>query len=197
MSDTTIKLPQPDTTGSVPLETAIAKRRSVRRYTTQELTIEQIGQLLWAAQGITGGKDVQRAAPSAGGLHPLLFYVARSDGLWAYDHQEHALVRHTEGDVRVPLAEASWGQKFIAEAPCVIVVSAIMERTTRKYKERGEVRYVPMDAGHAAQNILLQAVALDLASVPVGAFVDKAVTGALSLPEPQVPLYILPVGHPR
>lgn len=195
VSESRITLPTPRTDGQVSLEASIAQRRSVRRYAPEHLNLEQIGQLLWAAQGITGSDDSQRAAPSAGGCHPLIFYVCRTDGTWRYHPEGHYLTRHLEQDVRDGLAEAA--QRFIAEAPCVFVISAIFERTTRRYKERGQLRYVPMDVGHAAQNLLLQAVALGLASVPVGAFDDAAVKKVLALPEREVPLYILPVGYPR
>jgi SagB-type dehydrogenase family enzyme len=197
MSESRITLPQPRTSGPVSLEAAVAQRRSVRRYTPEHLKLEEIGQLLWAAQGITGGKDTLRAAPSAGGHHPLVFYVCRADGVWRYHPIGHALTRHLEQDVREELVQAAWRQEFIAEAPCVFVISAIMERTTRRYRERGEIRYVPMDTGHAAQNLLLQAVALGLASVSVGAFDDGLVGQAMDLPGQEVPMYILPVGHPR
>jgi SagB-type dehydrogenase family enzyme len=179
------------------LESAIAERRSVRRYRPEDLKLEQIGQLLWAAQGITGGRGIERAAPSAGGRHPLVVYVCRADGAWRYHPQSHTLTRHLGQDVREELAEAAWRQKFIAEAPCVFIVSAIIERTTQRYGERGETRYVPMDAGHAAQNLLLQAVALGLGGVPIGAFDDGSVSKALALPEQEVPMYVIPVGHPR
>ena len=192
-----IALPPPRTGGPVSLETAIAQRRSVRRYAPRDLNLEQIGQLLWAAQGITGGRDVLRAAPSAGACHPLEFYVCRADGVWHYEPQHHRLVRHLEQDVRAELAEAAWRQRFIAEAPCAFVISAIFERTTRRYGERGRLRYVPMDVGHAAENLLLQAVAMGLASVPVGAFDDTAVKRVLALPRNEEPLYILPVGYPK
>lgn len=197
MSESRITLPQPRTSGPVSLEAAIAQRRSTRRYSPEVLKLEEIGQLLWAAQGITGGRDVLRAAPSAGGCHPLIFYVCRADGTWRYHPEGHYLARHQQQDVREELANAAWGQKFIAGAPCVFVISAIFERTTRRYEDRGAMRYVPMDTGHAAENLLLQAIALRLAGVPIGAFVDDAVHKVLALPEQEVPLYILPVGHPR
>jgi SagB-type dehydrogenase family enzyme len=97
--------------------------------------------------------------------------------------------------VREELVAAAWRQEFIAEAPCVFAINAVAERTTQRYGERGETRYVPMDVGHAAQNLLLQAVALGLAGVPVGAFEDAAVGKVLGTSE-EVPMYILPVGHP-
>jgi SagB-type dehydrogenase family enzyme len=197
MSESRIALPAPHTEGRVSLETTIAGRRSVRRFAPDALSLEQIGQLLWAAQGITGGHTTRRAAPSAGACHPLIVYACYAEGVWRYDPEDHALVRHLAQDMREPLAQAALNQRFIAEAPCTFAISAIFERTTQRYGERGRSRYVPMDAGHAAQNMALQAVALGLASVPVGAFDDAAVKEALELPRQEEPLYMLTVGHPR
>ncbi len=192
-----ITLPQPDTRGMMPLETAIARRRSVRCYTAEELTIEQVGQLLWAAQGITGDKDSLRAAPSAGARHPLVFYACRADGVWRYHPEGHYLARHLAQDVRYNLAAAASRQGHVAEAPCVFAVGAVRERIYLSCgEERGRTRALPTDCGHAAQNLLLQAVALGLGSVPVIAFDDTAIKGVLALPDGEEPMYLLPVGHP-
>jgi SagB-type dehydrogenase family enzyme len=196
MTESQRTLPKPRTDGPVSVEAAIARRRSVRRYGPESLTLEEIGQLLWSAQGITGDHVNRRAAPSAGGRHPLVFYVCRSDGIWRYHPQGHSLTPHLERDVRDDLGEAAWRQRFIGEAPCVFAVSAVFERSTERYQERGRVRYVPMDLGHAAQNLTLQAIALGLVSVSVGAFDDDAVKRVLALPDQEEPLYLIPVGHP-
>lgn len=192
-----IVLPAPRLDGPMSLEAAIAVRRSVRAYRPDALSLEEIGQLLWAAQGITGDRPFQRAAPSAGGRCPLEFYVCRADGVWHYRPEGHRLALHLEEDVRPALVDAAWGQKFLAQAPVVFAVSGVFARTTSRYGDRGRVRYVPMDVGHAAQNLLLQAVALGLGSVPVGAFDDAAVARVLRLPRDQEPLYLLPVGWPQ
>lgn len=196
MSDELV-LPSPRLEGPVSLEAAIAARRSVRSYAPTELTLEEIGQLLWAAQGITGRQSNLRAAPSAGARCPLEVYLCRSDGVWHYLPLGHRLVRHLDRDVRGALVEAARGQGFLAQAPVVFAFSAVFERTTSRYAERGRLRYVPMDAGHAGQNLCLQAVALGLATVPVGAFDDSAVARVLALPADQEPLYLFPVGYAR
>jgi SagB-type dehydrogenase family enzyme len=189
-------LPEPRTDGPVSVEAAIAQRRSVRHFAPPDLTLEQIGQLLWSAQGITGKGGSQRAAPSAGARHPLVFYVCRSDGVWRYHPRGHYLTQHLEHDVREALAEAAWRQDFIGEAPCVFAISAMFERTTERYQERGRVRYVPMDVGHAAENLLLQAVALELGSTAISAFDDDAISQVLALPEEEEPMYLIVAGNP-
>lgn len=190
-----IPLPPPRLQGPMSLEETLAARRSVRSFTDEPLTLEKIGQLLWAAQGITrewGG----RTAPSAGALYPLEVYVATPDGLYHYVPQGHRLEVKSRTDLREALWEAGLMQDAIRESPAVFVVTAVYERTAGKYGARAE-RYVHLEAGHAAQNLLLQAVALGLGGVPIGAFYDERVQAALSLPRDHAPLYLIPVGYPR
>ncbi|MGZ4148494.1 MAG: SagB/ThcOx family dehydrogenase [Actinomycetota bacterium] len=189
----TIVLPSPRSTGPMSLEEALRGRRSVRSFTAEGLTFADRSQLLWAAQGQTaswGG----RTAPSAGGLYPLELYLATADGLWRYVADGHKVQVRTPEDVRAGLAEASGGQASVATAPAVFVVTAVLARTAAKYGDRAE-RYVLLEAGHAAQNLLLQAGALGLGAVPVGAFDDGEVAAVLGLPSGEEPLYLIPVGH--
>ncbi len=192
-----IPLPKPALQGTMSVEEAIARRRSVREFADEGLGPETIGQLLWAAEGITGGGVEYRAHPSAGALHPLEVYLLVPAGLFHYRPQGHAMVPIYEGDRRAALAKAALGQSCVAEAPCIIVIAAVYARTMGKYGERGRARYVPMDTAHAAQNVLLQAVALGLGAVPVGAFDDDAVRRVLGLPAEAIPLYLIPVGKAR
>lgn len=188
-------LPKPRLEGPLSLEETLARRRSVRSYTEEQLTLQEISQLLWAAQGITavwGG----RTAPSAGALYPLEVYVATPRGLYHYVPQGHKVIIESQDDLRLKLWQAGLKQDWIREAPAVFVIAAVYERTAKKYGGRAE-RYVKLEAGHACQNILLQAVALDLGAVPIGAFYDDQVQAALSLPPDHEPLYLIPVGHPR
>jgi len=189
-----IALPAPRLDSDVSLEETLQQRRSVRTYTDKPLTLAEIGQFFWAAQGITN-KSGLRTAPSAGALYPLEVYVATDDGLYHYVPQGHkAQLRRVEG-WRAALCRAALSQSAVCQAPAVFVITAVYARTAGKYGERAE-RYVQLEAGHAAQNLLLQAVALDLAAVPVGAFYDEQVQTALGLPADHKPLYLLPVGHP-
>lgn len=191
-----ISLPPPNTDGAVSVEAAIQARRSVRGFTEEPLTIEQIGQLAWAAQGITEHSRGLRATPSAGATYPLDIYVVTAEGVYSYRPAEHALVPHRAGDLREPLARAALGQDCVRAAPLVIGVTAVYERTAGRYGDRAE-RYVHMEVGHLGQNVHLQAVAMGLGSVPVGAFDPAATAECLNLPPKQVPLYLIPVGHPR
>ncbi len=198
---TTLKLPEPRLKSEVSLEETLLHRSSVREYANVPLTIEDISQLLWAAQGITtewGG----RTAPSAGALYPLEVYLVVGNvenlapGVYKYKPERHELVKVKDGDVRRELTKAALGQTWIKEGAIDIVIAAVYERTTKKYGDRG-VRYVHMEAGHAAQNIYLQAVALNLSMVTVGAFYDDHVKDIMGMPEDEVPLYVIPVGRKK
>lgn len=197
-----IKLPAPSTSGKMPLEEAISKRRSVRKFGAQPLTLAQLSQLLWSAQGVTNAGG-HRAVPSAGATYPLELFIVVGEqtveslkaGIYHYEATTHSLSLHSESDSRLRLAEASLGQHFIAVCPLNIVVCAIFPRTSHRYDDRGD-RYVHMEAGHVGQNISLQALALGLATVMVGAFIDGKVSEALKLDEQIKPLYLIPVGKP-
>jgi SagB-type dehydrogenase family enzyme len=182
--------------GPKSLEEVIAARRSVRRFKSEALSAEQISQLCWAAQGITDQARGYRTCPSAGATYPLELYVVTAGGVDHYRPAGHALERHRDGDLRRALQEASLHQTFVGQAPATFVITAVVPRTERRYRERA-MRYVHMEVGHCGQNILLQAVALGLGAVPVGAFHDEDVAKALSLPPEHAPLYLIPVGVPE
>jgi SagB-type dehydrogenase family enzyme len=178
------------------LEQAFLRRRSIREFTAQPLTAAELSQLCWAAQGITDSSGL-RTAPSAGALYPLELYVATRAGLDHYEPNGHRLLRLSEADLRPALSRAAFGQAAVADAPAVFVIAAVAARTAAKYGAARAERYVQLEAGHAAQTLLLEAVAQGLGGVPVGAFDDAAVGGALQLPRGVAPLYLMPVGHPR
>lgn len=192
-----IQLPQVSKKGKISLEEAILNRRSQRSFRKQDLSLEQISQLLWAGQGITTKKGFYsfRAAPSAGALYPMEIYLLNQDGLYHYLPEGHLLEVLGNQDLRPALAGAALGQSAVAQAPVDIVICAVYSRVTSKYGQRG-IRYTHIEAGHVAQNIHLQAVALGLGSVPIGAFDDAEVKERLSLPTNHEPLYIIPVGYP-
>lgn len=200
-SDTAINLPKPKYKSDVSIEETLSKRRSVRDFSQGELSLAEVSQLLWAAQGITDSKN-RRTAPSAGALYPLKVYLVAGNvksltpAVYEYEPFRHQLVKIKEGDLRESLSKGALGQPWVKNAPINIVITAFYEITTRKYGERG-TRYVHIEVGHVAQNILLQAVALELGAVSVGAFNDMEVKKILNLKENEQPLYIIPVGKKR
>jgi len=197
MSETKkINLPEPKIMGKMSVEESIFRRRSERSYTNQELTLDQISQLLWSAQGITDKTWGFRSAPSAGALYPLTLYILKKDGVFKYIPDGHKLAQISEEDKRPSLVRASLGQSYIAEAPLVIVIAGNFRITETKYGQRS-YRYVNMEVGHVAENIHLQAVAMGLVSVPIAAFWDDVVAKTLELPDTQDPFYIIPVGYQK
>jgi len=189
-----IKLPERARKGELALEETLAGRRSIRSFASEPLTMQEISQLAWAAQGITLAKRGYRTAPSAGALYPIEVYVVTAEGLYHYEPESHKLRVLKRTDLRGELARAALDQGSVRTAPASFVISAVYDRTTRKYGERGR-RYVHIEVGHVGQNIQLQAVALGLGSVTIGAFRDERVKTVLALPPDHEPLYIIPVGH--
>ncbi len=187
-----LELPEPRTSSSVSLEESLELRRSVREFAEQPLALADLGQLLWAAQGQRDGGG--RTAPSAGGLFPLELYVAHAEGVYHYRPDGHEVALTSDRDVRTPLAEAGLDQRALHNAPVVVVIAGVEARMAEKYGDRAE-QYVLIEAGHAAQNLLLQAAVLGLGAVPTGAFDDSGVHRLLGLPGETEPLYLIPVGH--
>jgi SagB-type dehydrogenase family enzyme len=203
-----VELPAPRLDGTVSVEAALKNRRSIRSYSKEPLKIAEISQLLWAAYGITKTAEKLppflrggfRTAPSAGGRFPLDLYLAAFDvtglppGVYWYDSEKHRLVRTVEGNRRKELSEAAFNQSQFETASAAIVYSAVYERTTVKYGRRGRDRYVCMDLGHSAENVYLQAYALNAGTCAIGAFTDLWLKKAVGMTRAEEPLYIMPLG---
>lgn len=189
-------LPPPRTEGGTPLEQAILQRGSVREFDPEPLSLGELGQLLWAAQGQRDPDLGGRTVPSAGALYPLELYVAHEGGVYHYRSEDHEVALTSGRDIREPLARAALDQRAFHTAPAVVAVTGVNERMARKYGDRAE-RYVLIEAGHAAQNLLLQASVLGIGAVPNGAFDDAVVAELFELPESTAPLYLIPIGRPR
>jgi len=201
-----IKLPSPRLKGEISVEEALYKRRSIRNFKDKELTLEEISQLLWAAYGTTLVKyGIHfKTAPSAGALYPLEIYLSVNKGnnvlkpgLYKYSSEKHSLKEIISRNITKELSQAAYQESMILEAPITIIITAIYEKTERRYGSRGRERYVCLDAGHVGQNIYLQAVALNLATCAIGAFDDNKVIQTLNLPKNETPLYIFPIGYPK
>jgi SagB-type dehydrogenase family enzyme len=199
-SATQVSLPKPALKGSVSVEEALAKRRSIRSYSAAPLTIQQVSQLLWAAQGITapGGK---RTAPSAHGLYPLTLYLVAgaveglAPGIYRYTPEGHSLEDVAQGDLRAKLVKAAGMQGFIGDAPVMAIICVNYEAMGR-FGERGRA-FSDFEVGHAAQNLSLETVALGLGTVPIGSFDAAALGKALGLSPQLSAVYLFPVGHQK
>jgi len=193
MSDLHIALAPPRANGQVSLEATIACHQPVSPYVEEPLGAEQIGQILWAACSVANVRKRRKANGSTW----LILYACRDDGVWRYHPQEHCLTRHLSIDTRGALAEAARNRWFIAQAPCVLVISTVPGLGAReRYGERWWRRYLSIEAGRAVERMLLQAAALGLASAPVNEFENERVSHMLTLSRQEEPLYLLPVGRP-
>ncbi len=195
----TTVLPEPRYDSDWSVERALRDRRSVREFSNAALSLDQVAQLLWAAQGMTSTEGF-RTAPSAGALYPLEVYVVvgnvtgLSPGVYRYLASGHKLLPIAQTDKRDKLAAAALGQGWVKRNAVLLVFSAIEKRTTRKYGRRG-IRYIYIEVGHAAQNVFLQAVALGLDAVVVGAFDDERVERIINMDTGERALYLMPVGR--
>lgn len=196
-----IILPKPLFDGKFSTEEALKRRRSVRAYGDKPLTLQEVSQILWAAQGITGSYGM-RTAPSAGALYPIELYLVagRIDelaaGIYRYRPKGHELLKLAEGDKRRDLYLAALEQESVRDGAAAIVIAAVYGRTTIKYGKRG-MRYVHMEVGSVAQNIYLQAASLKLGTVFIGAFDDDMVKRVINMPDGEEPLAIMPLGRIR
>lgn len=193
-------LPEPNVDSEYSLEKALANRRSVRQYSNEPLSVEEVSQLLWSAQGITLPQRGFRTAPSAGATYPLHLYLNVSNvsgleqGLYKYHPEEHTLIKVSDDDKRQVIYNAGLRQGALQQGVCIIIITAEYDRTTGRYGERG-IKYVHNEVGHVGQNVSLQVESLGLGTVVIGAFDDNEIKTALSLPDNIEPLYLMPVGR--
>lgn len=195
---TMITLPAPNTTDGMSLTQALSLRRSIRTYSEEPVSLQEVSQLLWSAQGITNERGF-RTAPSAGATFPLELYLMANNveglkkGIYHYHPLENGMEFIREGNLAPDLARACLSQAMVSDAGVVLIFAAVFERTTARYGERG-IRYVHNEIGHAAQNVHLQAAAIDLGTVVIGAYRDEEVEQILDLGDELRVLYLMPVG---
>ncbi len=191
----TVRLPGPRSSGGLPLVEALARRRSIREFAEKRLSLDQLAQLCWAALGITDKTRELRTAPSAGAVYPMRLFVADADGVYEYLAEDHSLQHYLHGDRRPALQAAALDQRCVGAAPACFVIAFDDALMQVEYGSRA-TRYCLLEAGHIAQNILLQAVALGLGGVPVGAFDDDRIRRLLSPSRELHPAYLVPMGYP-
>jgi SagB-type dehydrogenase family enzyme len=192
--DPPVDLPAPDRIGETTLEQVLVDRRSQRVFADIDVPLATIGQLFWAGQGVTDDAG-HRTAPSAGGLYPLELYALTATHLVRYLPDGHRAEQRPDGTSLVALPEVTFGQEWVSSAPVVIVVAGVVARTEAKYGAVAD-DLMALEAGHATQNILLQATALGLAATPVGGVDPSAARTLLRLPSDHEVLYLVPVGLP-
>lgn len=201
----TVDLPQAEISGNMSVDQAIQNRRSVRSFSATPLTLKDVSQLLWAAQGITDSERNFRATPSAGHVFPMEVYLVAGNGsvqeleagIYHYNPFNNTLEKIVEGDQRYNLSQAAHQQKWVNDAPISLVVTGNYQKMQDKYPEGNiSTRFVDMEAGHIGENIYLEVVSRGLGTVAIGSFYDDQMINLLKLPSNETPLYIYPVGYP-
>jgi len=200
-----IQLNPPTALSGNDLQALLEKRYSCRNFQNKKLSLDNLGNILWAACGKKYDSVTQatRTIPSAGATYPLeLFVVVGRDsvenfkeGVYHYLIEEHSLKLILTGDKRQELCRACLGQDFITKAPVSLIFSAEFKRTTQRYGDRG-ARYVYIEAGHACQNTYLAVTNLGLGAVEVGAFDDRDVKSVIDSNKNLQPIIIMSVGYP-
>ena len=200
-----VDLPTPMTSGGPGIWKVINSRRSRRAYRNEPITLDQLSQLLWATQGITGeiSNFQLRAAPSAGALYPIetYLYVNRvtdlEPGLYHYNVKSHHLELLRRGNFSDDIKKGALDQGIAGQAAVVLIWSAVFERSTWKYLQRA-YRYIFLDAAHIAQNLALAAEAMGLGSCQIGAIYDEEMNALLGLDgTKESVIYLSSVGIPR
>lgn len=201
----TVSLPAPQLTGNLSVEAAIENRRSVRHYSNQSVTLDNVSQILWSAQGITNTQYQLRTAPSAGQVYPLEVYVIAGpnvsglqEGVYQYEPSNNTLEMFMNGDLRSDLSNIADEQPWVKQAPLDILITGDNQQMIDKYPDKDlSTRFVDLEAGHAGENIYLQAESLGLATVSLGSFDSNQLSQKFELPSNETPLYIFPIGHPQ
>ncbi len=181
-----------DELGSAELLDAMGRRGSVRDLSGEPLTDRQLAALLWSAQGVSTPSGA-RTVPSAGALYPLETYVVTPEEVLRYVPRTASVEVRDDPQAKKTVAQA------VSETPAslayaIVIITGVPGRITGKYDQRG-IRYMWMEAGHAAQNLLLAAAAMGLGAVTIGAFDDAGIARALTLSDGEIPLYLIPVGR--
>jgi len=190
-----IDLTDPQSTSDMTVHDAIATRRSRREFTQQTISDEHLANLCWAAQGITDKREGLLASPSAGAIYPMTLMLADHRGVFEYLPKKHALRQMLDHDVRLAFQRASLDQECVGGAPVCMIIVCELAKLAAKYGDYARPAAL-LEAGHIAQNVLLEATSLGLAGVPVGAFHADRCAKVLELPAKLEALYLLPLGHP-
>lgn len=200
---TIVNLPQIEIARNMSVDQAIQNRRSVRRFSATPLTLKDVSQLLWAAQGITDFERNFRTTPSAGGVFPMEIYLVAGDdgvqeldaGIYHYNPFNHTLEMIVRGDMRYNLSQAAHQQKWVNDAPISLIITGNYLKMQDRYSDKNlSTRFVDMEAGHIGENIYLEAVSRGLGTVAIGSFYDDQMINLLKLPANETPIYIYPIG---
>ncbi len=178
-----INLPAPDRTGGKPLMQALNERKSTRSYQDRELTLQQLSDLLWAANGFN--RDDKRTAPTANNRQEMELYVTTKNGVYFYDARNHLLKEVKKGDHRA----AAGTQDFVARTALNLIFVSDMEKASSR-------EYAYTNCGFVAQNVYLYCASEGLGAVVRGFFDKDKLSELLNLAPNQQVLLTQSVGYP-
>jgi hypothetical protein len=187
-----IKLPAPEINGGMPLMNALAKRQSTRIFGDQNLSPQQISNLLWAAFGINRPESGGRTAPSWRGSNETDIYLATATEVHLYDPKANELRKIMDGDLRAKTSVLP----FVRSAPVVLIYVADRTRMAKASDEE-HIQNAHVDAAIIAQNVYLFAASAGLGTVILGSVDRKSLSQTLKLRDNQILTYSQPVGHPK
>ena len=204
-SSKTIQLPNVLPEATMGFAEVLRRRKSIRAFSNQPLSLDDLGFLLWASTGIQRVEQGYefRTAPSAGALYPIETYIAANNiedmdsGIYHYNIKNHLLEEIKTGNFGDAIAHAALDQQICATASAVFIWTAIFERSKWKYKQRA-YRYIYLDAGHIAENLALAAASITCGSCQIGAFFDDEINSIVDVDGAEESTILLSViGHPK
>ncbi len=190
-----IKLSEPHTDGGIPLDKALKERRSIRSFSEDGLNLDMVSQLLWAAQGVTDDNG-HRTAPSAMARYPLEVYLLAENvtgmptGVYRYIPADHSLAIIKQDEVSDYYNASAGFNDWVKTAPAIFIVTGALNSNGQDSS-----RWVYVEAGAAAENLLLEVVSLDLAATYTAGFNATKIEELLGLPEEEVSIGVIPVGR--
>ena len=186
-----IKLNEPDKSAGKSLMQALSERKSVREFNGKEIGLNELSNLLWAANGINRPKEGKRTAPSALNSQDVDIYVCMKDGAYLYDAKGGILKKVSDEDLRPAVAGS---QTFVLQAPVSLVLVSDISRFPGDDKAVNQMMGA-MDAGIVSQNISLYCASTGLATVPRASMDKDSLKKSLKLSDTQIPLMNHPVGY--
>ncbi len=193
-----ISLPEPTFMSNTSIENALLSRRSMRIFKPESLSIEEISQLAWAAQGVNDPRGF-RTSPSAGAFYPINLYIVTQNvenlpkGIYKYKAEEHELIQIASEENASQFFNSITTQYSLKNPAAIFIFSAKVEQIIASYGSFGK-KFLYMEAGHTTQNLYLQTTSLEIGTTMIGGVNEKEIRQALNMSSYEHPLCMMPVG---
>ena len=188
----TIKLNAPEMDKGMSVIQALKERKSERIYSDRQLTLQELSNLLWAADGISR-EDGRRTAPSWANYQEFDIYVIREDGVYVYEPKNHELIPVAAGDYR----KYAGTQEFAVTAPINLFFVADLDKIKAGADETAKVMIACTDVGYISENVALYATSVGMASRPRAGMKKEDLAQILKLRPEQRIILAHTVGYPK